>query len=221
MRDTPGGRRDAQARRAKAAWDDFFGDNDEDWLPFRDPARAGAFRDLAWAQGAPPERRLAAWGAWCGLEGGELRFDAADAKLETMLAKDVARTLRGTPYFRDGDGGDALAALLRTVAVERPDVGYVQGMNYVAAFVLLVARGDDDGASSPTDPATAAAACRVFRGAVGLVRGAGRSSNVAAPFEMRALCCEIHVARPRRRRRLVSTECPRRAAAASPATRLP
>ena len=67
-----------------------------------------------------------------------------DAALETQISKDVKRTLRGTPYFRDGDGAVYLAAFLRTRAAEDTSVGYVQGMNYVAAFCLLVARGDGD-----------------------------------------------------------------------------
>ena len=81
----------------------------------------------------------------------------------------MRRTLRGTPYFRDGDGARVLTALLRTAAVADASTAYVQGMNYVAAFALLVERGDAD--EGPTPDAAMRRAYSVVRGVTGRCRG--------------------------------------------------
>ena len=133
----------ASARRAADAWSEHEG-----WLPSKGGEET--FMTLVESRGCPPSRRLEAWAAWARNESTELRMDVGgDAALETQISKDVKRTLRGTPYFRDGDGATFLAAFLRTRAAEDTSVGYVQGMNYVAAFCLLVARGDADADANP------------------------------------------------------------------------
>ena len=129
---------------------------------------------LVGSRGCPPAKRLEAWAAWAHNESTELLMEVGgDAALETQISKDVKRTLRGTPYFRDGDGAAYLAAFLRTRAAEDTSVGYVQGMNYVAAFCLLVARGDGDADANPapTSRDDAARAYAAFRALTGLCRG--------------------------------------------------
>lgn len=161
----------ASARRATDAWTEYGAG----WLPSRGDDEA--FMSLVESRGCPPARRLEAWAAWArkfqDAESPLLMDGGGDAALETQISKDVTRTLRGTPYFRDGDGATYLAAFLRTRAAEDADVGYVQGMNYVAAFSLLVARGDADADKNPT-PTTerdAARAYAAFRALTGLCRG--------------------------------------------------
>jgi hypothetical protein len=158
----------ASARRAADAWADHDG-----WFPSSKGDEA-AFLALVESRGCPPAKRLEAWAAWAGNEPTELLLEVGgDAALETQISKDVKRTLRGTPYFRDGDGATYLAAFLRTRAAEDTSVGYVQGMNYVAAFCLLVARGDADADANPapTSRDDAKRAYDAFRALTSLCRG--------------------------------------------------
>ncbi|CAH0379478.1 unnamed protein product [Pelagomonas calceolata] len=155
------------ARRAADAWSEHDG-----WLPSK--GEEETFMTLVESRGCPPAKRLEAWAAWASGPSTELLLElSSDAALETQISKDVKRTLRGTPYFRDGDGATYLAAFLRTRAAEDTSVGYVQGMNYVAAFCLLVARGDADADANPAPTARddAARAYDAFRALTGLCRG--------------------------------------------------
>ena len=168
----------ASARRAHAAWDDFFGDGEVDWdCGALDEAQFGRFFELVARLGPPAESRGDAWRCWAraaaSVGAGSqvvLRKEPADAALEEQLDKDIQRTLRGTPYFRDGDGSASLAVLLRTSAAERPETHYVQGMNYVGAFLLLVGLGEGDAAQATTDDALAKT-YETFAGVTDLVRG--------------------------------------------------
>ena len=161
----------ASARRATDAWAEYGAG----WLPSRGDDEA--FMSLVESRGCPPARRLEAWAAWArkvqDAESPLLMEMSKDAALETQINKDVKRTLRGTPYFCDGDGATYLAAFLRTRAAEDADVGYVQGMNYVAAFSLLVARGDADADvnPAPTTERDATRAYAAFRALTALCRG--------------------------------------------------
>ena len=157
----------ASARRAADAWSEHDG-----WLPSK--GEEETFMTLVESRGCPPAKRLEAWAAWSKGQSTELLMEASkDAALETQISKDVKRTLRGTPYFRDGDGAVYLAAFLRTRAAEDTSVGYVQGMNYVAAFCLLVARGDGDADANPAPTARddAERAYGAFRALTSLCRG--------------------------------------------------
>ena len=136
----------ASARRAADAWADHDG-----WLPSSKRRRGGVPR-------ARREPRLPAGEAVGGL-GGLVATGQAQScswKLVMMrrsrpkLVKTSSGRCGARPYFRDGDGAvRSLAAFLRTRAAEDTSVGYVQGMNYVAAFCLLVARGDADADANP------------------------------------------------------------------------
>lgn len=84
--------------------------------------------------GVPFERRREIWRAWCGAEMTPSYERGADAKVDAQIDKDVRRTLRGADISQD------LTLFLGAAAA---DFGYVQGMNYVAAFVILVAGTDD------------------------------------------------------------------------------
>ena len=52
------------------------------------------------------------------------------------------------PYFdksRYGHlGQGSLSRLLKAYSVLNPDVGYAQGMNYIAGFLLILSDGDED-----------------------------------------------------------------------------
>ena len=89
------------------------GRDHDGWFPSSKGDEA-AFLALVESRGCPPAKRLGAWAAWARNESTELRMEASnDAALETQISKDVKRTLRGTPYFGDGDGATYLAAFLR------------------------------------------------------------------------------------------------------------
>ena len=140
----------ASARRATDAWADHDG-----WFPSSSQEEA-AFLALVESRGCPPAKRLEAWAAWARTDQAtELLMEVSnDAALETQISKDVKRTLRGArPTSATEMAPRYLAAFLRTRAAEDTSVGYVQGMNYVAAFCLLVARGDADADADPAPTA--------------------------------------------------------------------
>ncbi|KAG5182552.1 hypothetical protein JKP88DRAFT_277917 [Tribonema minus] len=55
------------------------------------------------------------------------------------ILRDVCRTFPGLAFFRrrDGPGENMLSNVLRACAIAHPDVGYCQGMNFVAGALLL------------------------------------------------------------------------------------
>ena len=60
-------------------------------------------------------------------------------KVLKQILKDVSRTMSQFALFAvaDGPGQKSLFAVLKCIANSFPDVGYAQGMNYVAAHLLL------------------------------------------------------------------------------------
>ncbi|GAQ82371.1 GTPase activating protein [Klebsormidium nitens] len=58
-------------------------------------------------------------------------------KWTAQIEKDLPRTFPGHPVL-DGGGRDALRRLLTAFARHNPDVGYCQGMNFLAALLLLL-----------------------------------------------------------------------------------
>jgi hypothetical protein len=73
-------------------------------------------------------------------------FNSGKASLDTMgvsgeILRDVGRTFPTNEVFRDekGMGQNMLANVLRAVAVNIPEVGYCQGMGFVAGAFLLTA----------------------------------------------------------------------------------
>lgn len=58
-----------------------------------------------------------------------------DPTLTAMISMDVGRTFPDTPFFK-GSGQKHLERVLRAYAVFDPAVGYVQGMNFLAAALL-------------------------------------------------------------------------------------
>ena len=62
---------------------------------------------------------------------------------EYVIEKDVVRTLVDDPFFRHPEfkGGEKLNRLLKAYANFDPELGYTQGMNTVAAVILMVMSG--------------------------------------------------------------------------------
>ena len=68
------------------------------------------------------------------------RMRRAASKEESvhLIEHDISRTLANTGMFNDGtDLNRSLRVVLGAYAMARPDVGYVQGMNYLAGMFLL------------------------------------------------------------------------------------
>ena len=60
-----------------------------------------------------------------------------------IIENDLPRTFANLDYFnietKEGEENSRrLRSLLRSFAVYRPDIGYVQGMSYLAGFVLML-----------------------------------------------------------------------------------
>lgn len=61
----------------------------------------------------------------------------------TQINKDLSRTAPDIAYFQTKEGLDSLFSVLKAFAVYDKEVGYCQGMNILAANILLVSDGDE------------------------------------------------------------------------------
>lgn len=109
-----------------------------------------AFRDLVRQKGVPQRYR---WRAWRALTGWSVLYKPGeyeriikqwpDPKVVDSIDKDIDRTFPGVEDF-DERQRQKLAMLLRAHASFFPKVGYCQGMNFVAGFILLNAGQSPD-----------------------------------------------------------------------------
>lgn len=75
-------------------------------------------------------------------EGGPGAEDRAD--VVTQIQADIYRTLTDNIFFREGPGTAKLNEVLLAYARRNPEVGYCQGMNLIAANLLLVTPSAED-----------------------------------------------------------------------------
>lgn len=109
-----------------------------------------AFRELVRQKGVPQRYR---WRAWRALMGWSVLYKPGDyeriikqwpdPKVVDSIDKDIDRTFPGNEDF-DEQQRQNLAMLLRAHASFFPKVGYCQGMNFVAGFILLNAGRSPD-----------------------------------------------------------------------------
>mmetsp|Transcript_34594 Transcript_34594/g.42646 ORF Transcript_34594/g.42646 Transcript_34594/m.42646 type:complete len:376 (+) Transcript_34594:163-1290(+) len=60
------------------------------------------------------------------------------------IERDIPRTYPDVEYFFNTDVQDSVLRVLRALAAEFPSVGYVQGMNFIAAQLLFHCNSDED-----------------------------------------------------------------------------
>eukprot|EP00756_Hemistasia_phaeocysticola_P043570 Hpha_TRINITY_DN17153_c0_g1::TRINITY_DN17153_c0_g1_i1::g.146794::m.146794/K19953/GRTP1, TBC1D6, MSB3_4; TBC1 domain family member 6 len=60
-----------------------------------------------------------------------------------QIRMDMARTFPSNAFFQALDGLQRLERILVAYAARNPDVGYCQGMNYIAGFLLLMVEEED------------------------------------------------------------------------------
>jgi hypothetical protein len=107
-----------------------------------------------WLPQASDERRTAAWKSL--LLGGltEESFEAQDlyrslsqipCSFDDVIQRDVGRTLPKEELFKEtcGRGQTALFRLLRALAIQHGDIGYVQSLNFVVATLINVFPDDE------------------------------------------------------------------------------
>lgn len=70
--------------------------------------------------------------------------DADDAAVISQIEMDINRTLTDNIFFRKGPGVPKLNEVLRAYARHNPEVGYCQGMNLIAANLLLIMPSAED-----------------------------------------------------------------------------
>jgi small G protein signaling modulator 3 len=71
--------------------------------------------------------------------------ESEDAYALHEIAVDVERTLGNNVFFREGPGKERLRDVLVAFARHNPEIGYSQGLNIIAANLLLVVPGPEDG----------------------------------------------------------------------------
>ncbi|KAI1099621.1 TBC-domain-containing protein [Jackrogersella minutella] len=70
--------------------------------------------------------------------------EADDAVVISQIEMDINRTLTDNIFFRKGPGVAKLHEVLRAYARHNPEVGYCQGMNLIAANLLLIMPSAED-----------------------------------------------------------------------------
>ena len=75
--------------------------------------------------------------------------EAASSGIEERILRqiegDLNRTFPSHPLFQSEQGLNCLRAVLTVFAFIRPDVGYVQGLNFVAGLLIVVYGVEDEG----------------------------------------------------------------------------
>ena len=133
-------------------------------------AASGECLKLVAQFGAPPSRRAALWRHWAG----GLPLDAMSGSAEAafgsalgarlpeeqrkQLEIDLPRTLPSHPLCRSAAGQAKLRRVMTAFINLNPQLGYVQGMSFLAAFAVLVC--DDE----PSALAVICCVSRVMRG---------------------------------------------------------
>jgi len=59
-------------------------------------------------------------------------------KYDDQIKVDIDRTFTTNIYFKNKDNLQKLQRLLHAIACHKPKVGYIQGMNFLAGFLLLI-----------------------------------------------------------------------------------
>ena len=79
---------------------------------------------------------------WRGGDGGKEALEREG--VEGCIYRDLTRTFPKHPLFTDpnGAGQSMLANVLCALSHRFPEIGYCQGMNYVAGFFLLTSLGE-------------------------------------------------------------------------------
>lgn len=73
-----------------------------------------------------------------------VRNGVDDAVIATQIAMDVNRTLTDNVFFREGPGVVKLNEVLLAYSRRNPEIGYCQGMNLLAASLLLIVPTAED-----------------------------------------------------------------------------
>ena len=56
----------------------------------------------------------------------------------SAIGKDIDRTFPGHALFEGAKGQNSLRRILSAFALHNPEMGYCQGLNFVAGFLLLI-----------------------------------------------------------------------------------
>ena len=73
-----------------------------------------------------------------------LQHTADDPAVMSQIAMDINRTLTDNVFFRKGPGVAKLKQVLMAYSRRNPEVGYCQGMNMIAASLLLIMPSEED-----------------------------------------------------------------------------
>ena len=67
-----------------------------------------------------------------------------DVDIANQIKADIRRTLTDNVYFQNGPGVQRLEEVLRAYSLHNPSIGYCQGMNLIAASLLLICATPED-----------------------------------------------------------------------------
>ena len=89
------------------------------------------------------------WQAWIAIRKLSVRISESDYQAlpqslsDPSLLKDLSRSFPSQAYFSEGKGEETLGRVLGKLAAKHTNVGYCQGLNFVAGFMLLVSGGNE------------------------------------------------------------------------------
>ncbi|CAG9323565.1 unnamed protein product [Blepharisma stoltei] len=103
-------------------------------------------------KGPPVQYRWQAWIAVMQLsskinEDAYAKFPMAEETIMATIKRDLDRTFPNQPYFDkqnfNNSGQASLERILGKFASQHPDIGYCQGMNFIAGFLLMISGGSE------------------------------------------------------------------------------
>ncbi|CAD8167046.1 unnamed protein product [Paramecium octaurelia] len=75
----------------------------------------------------------------------KLKNETPSQKVLEDISKDVNRTFPSHDHFKDNNQGQQqLLSVLKALSILNEDIGYVQGMNYIVGFSLIVSGGKEE-----------------------------------------------------------------------------
>ncbi|CAD8092057.1 unnamed protein product [Paramecium sonneborni] len=75
----------------------------------------------------------------------KLKNQTISQKVQNDITKDINRTFSSHDHFKDSNlGQQQLFSILKALSIQNEDIGYVQGMNYIVGFSLIVSGGKEE-----------------------------------------------------------------------------
>ncbi|OMJ76025.1 hypothetical protein SteCoe_24694 [Stentor coeruleus] len=141
-----------EEKEKRRCWDNIL----KDFAYFNDPIShfsqqfPGKFKRLL-ISGPPADLRWEVWKSCVGYVTKKPENTNIDPEFLQLIEKDIDRTFPFHPFFANGNHIKDLGEVLKNFVLMNPELGYCQGMNYLAGILLITSNGNIEEASAMMD----------------------------------------------------------------------